>query len=241
MKGWLDPVGQEPASTYWIRRGVVGVIIIAVVVTISLLATRPNTGRQMATTAVAATPSASASTSATAAPTRPSQSASESADPTAAAEDASVEPETGPTPSEDAEAEQTPTEPAEPAACLSRQLSLRIEGPDTVSVSEPVALTMVASTSQAECILELAEAPATVVISSGNDRIWSTADCPDWQPAETFQLTEGEQVSYTVEWPVRRAAGCELREDVLGAGTYVATAGIGSASGRHVMQLQPAG
>ena len=98
---------------------------------------------------------------------------------------------------------------------------------------------MVASTNQAECVLDLTDPQATVVVNSGNDRIWSTADCPEWQPAETYQLVEGEEVRYDLEWPVRRSAGCELREDVLGAGTYVATASIGSVTGRHVMQLQP--
>jgi len=235
MKGWLDPVGQEPTRTYWIRRGVVAAVIIALVVTISLLVTRPGSNRQqVATTAVAAAPSTSAVPTSTA----PTQS------PDAAGEEASLGPELGPTQpaaeeDEETPAEETSAEPAEPVACLSRQLNLRIEGPDTVAGQEPTVLTVVASTNQAECVLDLTDPQATVVVNSGNDRIWSTADCPEWQPAETYQLVEGEEARYDLEWPVRRSAGCELREDVLGAGTYVATASIGSVTGRHVMQLQP--
>ena len=40
MKGWRDPVGPEPAQTYWIRRGVVGALIIALIVMVTWLATR---------------------------------------------------------------------------------------------------------------------------------------------------------------------------------------------------------
>ena len=227
MKGWLDPVGQEPTRTYWIRRGVVAAVIIALVVTISLLVTRPGSNRQqVATTAVAAPPSTSAVPTSTA----PTQS------PDAAGEEASLGPELGPTQpaaeeDEETPAEETPAEPAEPVACLSRQLNLRIEGPDTVAGQEPTVLTVVASTNQAECVLDLTDPQATVV--SLDDRIWSTAAAPV-AARRDLQLV-GRRVRY-VGWPVRRSAAANFaagepapggnREHRLGPG-------------RHVMQLQP--
>lgn len=223
MKGWRDPVGPEEPRTYWLRRGVILVLIVALVTVGGWLVTRNRDANLVAQAQQSSAPSTSASTT-PAAPAEPSTTPQLSATPSASAEAGMT-----------ASATPTPT----PVACIARQLTLRVEGPAEVNGPDPVAFKVVVATAQAQCVLDLGVTAATLVVTSGNDRIWATSDCPDWQPVGTFSMVAGQEASYEVGWPVRRSSGCELRDTTLGAGTYVATAAIGSASARHVMQLQP--
>ncbi len=231
MKGWRDPVGPEPAQTYWIRRGVVGALIIALIVMVMWLATRTGGDGGTATSGPA-----SSGTPASIHSAEPSPELSAEASPSAsAAPSATASPTASPGP----EASPTPTEAPTPVACQPKQLTLRIAGPDAVTGPDPVAFNVTVSTSQAACVLDLASAQAELVITSGSDRIWASSSCPAWQLAGTFEMKQGAEVSYEVGWPVGRANGCELSGTTLGAGTYVATASIGTASARHVMTLRP--
>lgn len=232
MKGWLDPVGPESAQTYWIRRGAVGAVIVVLIVAVWWLATRAGDDGGAATPGVAVS-------STTAAIDSPEPSAEPSGEPSPSDDAAPSASESNSSASPELEASPTPTETPAIAACQPRQLTLQIAGPEAVTGPDPVAFTVTASTSQANCILDLATAQAEVVVTSGNDRIWVSSSCPAWQLAGTFEMKQGTEVSYEVGWPVRRANGCELSETTLGAGTYVATASIGTASARHVMTLRP--
>lgn len=235
MKGWLDPVGPESAQTYWIRRGAVGAVIVVLIVAVWWLATRAGGDGGAATSGLAVSGTTAASDS-------PVPLAEASGQPAASddvAASASVGLESDPSASPEPEASPTPTETPATAACQPRLLTLQIAGPETVTGPDPVAFTVTASTSQANCILDLATAQAEVVVTSGSDRIWASSSCPAWQLTGTFEMKQGAEVSYEVGWPVRRGSDCELSDATLGAGTYVATANIGTASARHVMTLRP--
>lgn len=222
MQGWLDPVGPESAGTYWLRRGIIAVVLVALIAGASFLFTR---GRGPAVVATGPSPSV---TSDAARPPTSASTATETTSSTGSELDASDEPVT-------TAAEPSP---AGPQPCRPQALSLRVDGPDRVSPASPVTFIVAVNTTEEHCILDLAAAEASLLITSGSDRIWASDGCPDWQTAGILQLTAGEEGSYAVGWPVRRASGCELSEATLGAGTYVATASIGSANARRVLQLQ---
>lgn len=247
MQGWLEPIGPEAPRTYWIRRAVVLVVLLAVIVGIIWLVGRPKavTATPPSTTpsnSAVSTPQESSSTpSGTSSAPSETPSAEPSDEPSATLESAAGEPsESSAEPSADQTTTPEPsaTESA-PAACQPRSLKLRVDGPSSVVVTDEAAdFHVVVSTTESSCQLDLAENKAALTITSGNDEIWKTADCPDWQPGGVVDLVAGEESGFDVSWPVKRAHGCELAGEVLGPGTYVATASVGQTSARLVMQLR---
>lgn len=228
-------MGPEAARTYWLRRGVVVVVIVALGLAVTWLLTKPR-----ASVDVTVTPAASTVTSE--AMRGPSPTPTPSPGPTATSPSPDPSGQQSPAP-EVAPVEPVPSESQAPspdpaAPCAPQSVSVRIEGPNPVSAGNPVVFRVVVTTSQAACVLDLAAAPAGVVVTSGNDRIWASGDCPDWQPQGTLQLVKGQEDAFEVGWPVLRSRGCELDGTALGSGTYVATASVGQASARHVMVLQ---
>lgn len=212
MQGSLDPKGPEPTATYWVRRLVVLAALVAVVATIALLVWPKNRA------VVAEAPSS---------PT-----------PSSVVSPASPAPEPSPTPV----ATQSPVPRTEipPPDCDVQALDVEVDGPNPVGVDAASAdFVITLATSQAICVLDLADQPVTLIVVSGSDRIWSSSDCPDGQPTESLTLTSGEPAQIGIGWPLRRSSGCELVDTQLGAGTYVATATIGQQSARFVTQLTP--
>lgn len=232
MQGWLDPIGPEPVRTYWVRRGIVLVLLVALVATVVWLFIRSRATDNQAASTKSVTASGQHSPGGTASATpsadqagQPTPPAVETTSPSAPAGSTSAEPG-------------TPT-PEAPTPCRSQGLSMRVEGANPVSAGHPTTFKVVVSTAQVPCVLNLADPQAVMVVTSGSDRIWASSDCPAWQLAGTLELVQAQEASFEVGWPVRRSNGCELVDTTLGSGTYVATATIGSASARHVMQLQP--
>lgn len=210
MRGWLKPVGPEPAVVYWIRRGVLVLLLIGAIVAIGSMVSQP---RQ---------PSS--------APVTPSQTPTPEPSQTSA-QVSSLAPIT-------ASPEPTPEPPAEPVMCRPAALTLAIDGTSPVNVNGPTTFTVSVTSTEPDCLLDLAANQTSVVVTSGSDRIWSTADCADWQPTGTLHLLLGAPANFEVGWPVKRSAECSLVDTVLGAGTYVATVNVGTTSSRFVMQLQ---
>lgn len=87
------------------------------------------------------------------------------------------------------------------------------------------------------CILAIKPATFELAVSSGDDRIWSTADCKDWLPAKTLTLKPQAAHEFSVTWPlVRSSAGCKTSKDAVRPGTYVANATyLETAKSRQVM------
>lgn len=237
MQGWLEPIGPEEPRVYWIRRGIVLVVLLAVVAGVVW-----SFGRPKAVTATPApvTPSAASTPSpSTVSPSptpTPSESPSKTAEPSPSAEpseSSAAEPV-----EENASVEPTPTESSS-SGCPPRSLRLRVEGPATVSQDDASAdFHIVVTTTEQSCELDLADSSAALAITSGSDQIWRTSDCPEWHPSGVLELVADEESGFDVSWPVKRARGCELTDEVLGVGTYVATASVGQVSGRLVMQVR---
>ncbi len=228
MQGWLDPIGPEPAGTYWIRRGIIAAVLVALLAVATWSWTLPSD--KDVTIALGQSPSPSASAPASPGPTTPAPTAIETS-PTSSEANPSA-PASEPSPS-------VPETPPAPVVCRPQSLTLEMTGPAEASNGTPVAFTVAVVTSQAACVLDLAAVDANVVVTSGSDRIWGASDCPDWKPAGTLELAQGQGAGFEVSWPVQRSNGCELSPARLGAGTYVATVTVGSARARHVMQVLP--
>ncbi len=231
MQGWLEPIGPEEPRVYWMRRAIVLAVAVAVIAGIIWLFGRP---RSVTGTPVSPSPSVSASASRTPSPSPSTPTAT----PTPAPETVASVPASEPTAEQPTEAAPPAGEPS-PAGCQPAKLTLRVEGTTPLSRAEPEAgFHVVVSTTEQSCQLDLAASAAALAITSGTDEIWSTNDCAEWHPSGNLDLAAGQEGGFDVSWPIKRADGCELSDETLGAGTYVATASIGQSSARFVMQLQ---
>jgi len=150
----------------------------------------------------------------------------------AAGTGASSSPTAQPTPS--------PTKPAGPQACDPAAMRLTVAGFQRVKVSTKQVFTLSVINGGTEpCVLTISPATYSLTVSSGDDRIWSTADCSKWLPAKKLTVKPETAHEFTVEWPLRRsAATCKTTKDVLRPGTYVAKAALlEKATGKQVVLL----
>ncbi|WP_156155842.1 hypothetical protein [Demequina phytophila] len=82
------------------------------------------------------------------------------------------------------------------------------------------------------CVLDATGDNTRLVITSGDDRIWSSADCPAEQAliGKEWLLDAGASKDVQVAWPrIRSAEGCAATDQAPGAGTYwaqVTVAGV---------------
>ena len=130
-----------------------------------------------------------------------------------------------------------------PQACPASAISLAFTADATTYGPgvNPTFTVTVTNTGTQPCTFDAAEAARQVVVTSGADRIWSSADCPN--PAASTKLlllNAGQPYEASVPWArVRSAAGCPTGLPAPRAGTYQATAGVaGKTSPPLVMVLK---
>ena len=215
MSEVLTGKGPQPPVVYWIRRGLVALIAV-VVIGLLVWAFLPKNSPTAAVPATTDTPSAGTPTAET--PTAPPSGAS-----------------TGGTPTPSA------TKPAAPVACEPIGVQLSVKGFKSVKSGSKQTFIVTAENNTAlPCVMEIAPATFVLRVVSGSDPVFSTAHCDKWLPAIKKQtLKAGGVVEFKVDWTTfRSAAGCKQAKDVLGAGTYVATAAYQeSATTRFAFQL----
>lgn len=128
-----------------------------------------------------------------------------------------------------------------PVACDPTLMKLDVAGFQKVKVgAENTAFTLtVTNNTKVACILTISSETYTLTVTSGKDRIWSTADCAKWIPEAELTLDGGATHEFSVTWTLRRSsAKCKLTKDELKPGTYVATASLSDqASAKQAMQL----
>lgn len=116
-----------------------------------------------------------------------------------------------------------------PAACDPATLQLEVAAKGTSfeldgSVDFAVSVT---SNGEADCLFDGSDKNRVLAIRSGNDAIWSSADCASDEPRELL-MSEGSQDSQTITWDVERSVpGCEGKQKKLRAGTYRAVVQVG--------------
>lgn len=116
-----------------------------------------------------------------------------------------------------------------PADCDAAAIQVGLAGYGTVKAggSQPFRVTLT-NTSAADCVLRVSAKTLVVTVSSGKDRIWSTADCDAWLPGSTGTVSPQKAQVVAIDWTVSRSAkGCSLSKDLLKKGTYLATATFG--------------
>lgn len=224
MRGWLEPIGDASANTYWLRRGVLIAVAIGLILALiwgvgQLFGPSSTTGTPQNSAGVQVDPADS---------TDPTAGDPTAGDPQPAPADAATDTGT--------EAAPAPA-PTEPGSCRVNSLSARVEGANPLPVGEAAAFKITIVTAQDVCVLDLGVEPVQLAITSGNDQIWSTASCPEWRPGGQFTLTPDQPAAFEIGWPNRRADGCGLVDAQLGAGTYVASFTLGQHTTRFVFQI----
>lgn len=165
MSSFRTPVGPQPASVYWRRRILVGLIAVAVVVTIVLIVFRPGGGG--ATDPDAPPPTTPGETS------EPDDVIDDSAD------------------------DDEPTTAAEGETCLPEQVEI-VAVTDLVGYApeqNPELSMEITNIGSVACSYDVGTGAQEYIITSGDDRIWSSADCQT-DPTESVQsLPAGETLS----------------------------------------------
>ena len=107
----------------------------------------------------------------------------------------------------------TPDPSAAPAAqaipCTADDLTITTTANprDFGAGSLPVFDVQLENVGSAPCSVDTAAAGTELLITSGSDRIWSSADCPDESPinARSFLLDAGAQEAFQVTWSRQRS------------------------------------
>jgi hypothetical protein len=186
-----QPVGPEPAATYWRRRAAVALAAVVVLWIASLPLLGDDGGDDALSTRA-----------------RPSATPSTTVDPTAAP----TATPTGPLPCTDEALEVTATADAAsyPAGGTAR-LELTVTNTGTVP-----------------CLRAVGQGAVELIVSSGDDRVWSSDDCaPGGEQGETL-LEPGATQTARASWQtVRSAPECPPDQPRAAPGTYRVTARVG--------------
>ena len=151
----------------------------------------------------------------------------------AASGDDTLEPAPGATPQ--------PTDTDTPSPTPSASAAAVEECPDDVlevqartdaadyAVGARATLTLsVRNTGDAPCRRALGQGAVELVITSGDDRIWSSDDCAPGGGADEVVLQPGASQTARASWPgTRSAAGCPPDQPPARAGTYRVTGRVG--------------
>lgn len=147
---------------------------------------------------------------------------------------ATATPSAGATPSTTAPAETTEpaepetTEPAigstppQPTACTAEEATLAVDAPSSARVGAGVTFSLdVATTTDVPCLIDLGSDATTIEIRSGDDVVWSSAQCAYTPSERRLLLGEGATDTQAVTWAGSRSApGCTGGQPLAEAGTY---------------------
>ncbi len=126
---------------------------------------------------------------------------------------------------------ETPTEtasptPTGPLGCDQTNSGVSLAGYQKVKQDAKQSFKLgVKNTGGQPCVLDLTATNFSLSVTSGTDRIWSTADCAKWVPAKKKTLKTQQSYEFSIDWSVYRSAeGCKAVKGNLKPGTYVAQA-----------------
>ncbi len=221
MSALLHPVGPEKASTYWMRRGVaLAALVLVVVLLWSFVGSLSSHNAPSASN----TPSPSLAGSANGASAAASSTGSTMATPA---------PSSGSVASGSASPAGASAGPSPTPACDPTLVTVKLTGTTPVKSGSTTGLAVnLVNNSGHTCSIDFGVSTFRLTITSGSDRIWSTADCPRWGLTGSVKVIPGGAYAHVFLWPtLRSASGCQLRSQTLSGGTYVAQASLDSGSG----------
>lgn len=146
----------------------------------------------------------------------------ESEDGAAAGDGNDVEVVNTPTVTEEPTEPEIGATPALPTTCTPSDADLTVTAPATSAPGASVAATVtVTVTGDRECLVDLGSSAVLFEVYSGEDRVWSSAQCGFSPASRELLLPPASSDQLTVEWPGWRSNdACQQPEEGAAAGTY---------------------
>ncbi len=193
----LQPVGPLPASTYWRRRVLVGVVVLLALV----LVLRACGGSSESASLVSGSPSPSPSAAPLPSPVTPSPSPSPTSPP-------------------------SPLPPAA-CGDAALTVTVESDAASYKKGAAPRFTLTVTNTSSVACRRALGPDVVEIRVFSGEDRIWSSDDCGKGKGQGVLLLGAGEARALTVQWPGKRTKPDCVTGAVALPGTYRVSVKVG--------------
>jgi hypothetical protein len=132
----------------------------------------------------------------------------------------------------------TPT-PTGPQACDPANLRVGLAGFQKLKQGAAQTFKIsITNNNTTACVLSVASSNFSLVVTSGKDRIWTTADCSAWVPAKKLTLTAQQPYVFDINWPgTRSKATCKTTKDAVAAGTYVGKATFSGAGAARLTMV----
>jgi hypothetical protein len=210
MSSVLRPRGPQKSSVYWRRRAVALLVVLAVplllvVLVVNGLSSEPEQQAQ---------PEPEASGAAGEIPADPEPEPSAEPEPEPEAEAAA-----------EAEAEAAAAEAAEPAAeeCADDGIAVAVslDAEAYPGGANPSVTMTITNASGSDCLRDIGPGANEIVITSGDQHVWSSDDCDPSQNVDEQVLPAGVDAATTVTWErVLSAPGCGGSGAAAQPGTY---------------------
>lgn len=214
----------DGGDIYWRRRMSVLVAVLVVVAVVAWACSTTGSGPQR-TSSAQSSPSNSTSSTGSGTSSEPAPDPLLAGLRTLAMGTAAPSP--SPTPkSSPVERHRNPGEP-----CVEEELVLSLQGGREqiyAGDARPGFMVTLVNTGSVMCTADVGPRAMEVRITSGADRIWSTADCVSGEGAEVKELQRGVPYVRSLEWDRRRSSSdCRAEPAAALPGTYVAVARMG--------------
>ena len=208
MSTFTNPTGPQPPSVYWRRRALVLLGLVVAIVVVVLIVVRPGASGDEPGAAATSTPAADPASSAAA---------------TAPAADATPDP--GSTDAATVDGARCAATAIELVPVVDKQVFAPTELPQ-ISMS-------VTNTGSSDCVINLGSGQQKLVVTSGEEQWWSSADCQVDPTDQDVTLTAGQTLSTpAIAWDRTRSTtdtcDADSRQAVpAGGATYRLTVSVG--------------
>ncbi|MBF4580663.1 hypothetical protein [Frigoribacterium sp. VKM Ac-2530] len=208
MSTFTNPTGPQPPSVYWRRRALVLLGLVVAIVVVVLIVVRPGASGDEPGAAATSTPAADPAPSAAA---------------TAPAADATPDPSSTEATAEDG------------ARCAATAIELvPVVDKQVFAPTELPQISMsVTNTGSSDCVINLGSGQQKLVVTSGEEQWWSSADCQVDPTDQDVTLTAGQTLSTpAIAWDRTRSTtdtcDADSRQAVpAGGATYRLTVSVG--------------
>jgi hypothetical protein len=221
MSGLLRPVGPETAQTYWARRALVFGAMMVLAVAVTLIINGTSSGSAVRSNPTPPTPVASMPISESPSSTPTAVNAPSAVRPSASASSTSPAPE-----ATKRKASTKRSAGRGTVDCPAEELRPTLTGKQRLAPKKrnTFQLSLINGSDQT-CMARVRRTNFELKIYSGNDRIWSTADCPSVIKPISRKLGSEHAVAWTLTWDGKRSKpDCRSAREAPHPGRYVATA-----------------
>jgi hypothetical protein len=206
MSTFTNPTGPQPPSVYWRRRALVLLGLVVAIVVVVLIVVRPGASGDEPGAVATSTPAADPA-------------------PAATAPAADATPEPGDADAETVDGSRCASSAIELVPVVDKQVFAPTELPQ-ISMS-------VTNTGSSDCVINLGSGQQVLVVTSGEEQWWSSADCQVDPTDQDVTLTAGQTLSTpAISWDRTRSTtdtcDAESRQAVpAGGATYRLAVSVG--------------